>query len=1016
MPQTNVSPRQEPSAVLDDIGLDKSAASAGEIGVSPATLLKPSDTFPRRHIGPDASDIRAMLEAIGCDSLDDLIDETIPASIRFKSPLSLKNCPDNSGEFEVLQRLRAMSLKNKVHRSFIGMGYYDTITPPVILRNIMENPGWYTQYTPYQAEIAQGRLEALLNFQTMVSDLVALPVANASLLDEATAAAEAMAMCYAVAGGDSGGAGTKKTFFVSRDCHPQTIAVVKTRGKSMGIEVVVGDAEELAGSPRSMNVGFDSLCGVLLQYPTTDGRILDYSKVIEAAHSRGALVVYATDLLASTLIKPAGEWGADIAVGSAQRFGVPMGFGGPHAGFMATRNEYVRKMPGRLIGVSKDVHSNVAYRMAIQTREQHIKRDRATSNICTAQVLLAIMAGMYAVYHGRSGLRRIAQRVHSLTGVLVEGLSRLGHEVDVGKRFFDTIAVVPTSFGGEQIIGLARKRGINLRNLGTGGSRELPDTEVGVSLDETTTLADIDAILEAFNGGQPLAFKAAEIAQQLKYEDGVRQFARTSDFLAHPVFNSHHSETEMLRYMTKLQSRDLSLAQSMISLGSCTMKLNATSEMIPVTWPEFSRMHPFAPADQWLGYAEMFKDLETWLAEITGFAAVSLQPNAGSQGEYAGLLAIRAYHESRGEGKRNICLIPISAHGTNPASAVIAGMKVVVVACDDKGNIDVNDLRANAEEHKNDLAALMVTYPSTHGVFEESIKEVCDIVHKWGGQVYMDGANMNAQVGLTSPAAIGADVCHLNLHKTFCIPHGGGGPGMGPIGVAKHLAKFLPSNPLNGGADVGVGAVSAAPYGSASILPISWMYIAMMGPAGLTMATKVAILNANYMAKRLERHYDVLYTNHNGRCAHEFIADCRGFDDSAGIKVDDIAKRLMDYGFHGPTMSFPVPGTLMIEPTESESKVELDRFCDAMIAIREEIRAIEQGKADRKDNALKNAPHTMASLVADEWKHPYTRESAAYPAPWLKDNKFWPHVGRIDNPYGDRNLVCVCPPMDEYAT
>ena len=991
MPQTNVSPRQEPSTVLDDIGLDKSAATAGESGASPATLLKPSDTFPRRHIGPDARDIRAMLDGLGCDSLDDLIDETIPAKIRFTSPLSLTNCPDNAGEFETLQRLRAMAMKNRVNRSFIGMGYYDTITPPVILRNIMENPGWYTQYTPYQAEIAQGRLEALLNFQTMVSDLVALPVANASLLDEATAAAEAMAMCFAVAGGHEG---TRLRFFVDVGCHPQTVAVVKTRAKSMGITVTVGDH-------RDKPDGAGDLCGCLVQYPATDGRIDDFDELTSRCHEAGVLVVAATDLLACTLIKPPGEWaggGADIAVGSAQRFGVPMGFGGPHAGFMATKNEYVRKMPGRLIGVSKDAHGNIAFRMAIQTREQHIKRDRATSNICTAQVLLAIMAGMYAVYHGPDGLTRIARRVRGLTSILSRALTAAG--VDASKdSFFDTLRIRPKN--AKAVLAAGYAKSMNLRDLGDGA--------LGITLDETTTLADIRGILEAFGAS----------ASRLEGTDGdvtiEQRLARTSDFLAHPVFNTHHSETEMLRYITKLQSRDLSLAQSMISLGSCTMKLNATSEMIPVTWPEFGRMHPYAPADQWQGYAEMFRELETWLAAITGFAAVSLQPNAGSQGEYAGLLAIRAYHESRGQGGRNVCLIPISAHGTNPASAVIAGMKVVVVACDDKGNIDVTDLRAKAEEHKNDLAALMVTYPSTHGVFEESIKEVCDIVHTWGGQVYMDGANMNAQVGLTSPAAIGADVCHLNLHKTFCIPHGGGGPGMGPIGVAKHLAPFLPGNPLNGGAEAGVGAVSAAPYGSASILPISWMYIAMMGPAGLTMATKIAILNANYMAKRLEQHFDVLYTNHNGRCAHEFIADCRGFDESAGIKVDDIAKRLMDYGFHGPTMSFPVPGTLMIEPTESESKIELDRFCDAMISIREEIRAIEQGKADRKDNALKNSPHTMASLITDEWTHPYTRESAAYPAPWLKDNKFWPHVGRIDNPYGDRNLVCVCPPM-EYNT
>ncbi len=1027
MTQTNVSrPPQSPVPVAIECSavIEQQVAHTSEAS-SVANALNPSDTFPRRHIGPDANDIRAMLDAIGCDSLDDLIDETIPESIRFKQPLTLANCPDNQGEFEVLQRLRTMSLKNKVNRSFIGMGYYDTITPPVILRNIMENPGWYTQYTPYQAEIAQGRLEALLNFQTMVSDLVALPVANASLLDEGTAAAEAMAMCFAIAGGESG---SKKTFFVSRDCHPQTLAVVQTRGKSMGVNIVVGDESVLTSKAQGLpSLGFDgadSLCGVLLQYPTTDGRIVDYSKVIEAAHNAGALVVYATDLLASTLIKPAGEWGADIAVGSAQRFGVPMGFGGPHAGFMATKNEYVRKMPGRLIGVSKDAHGNTAYRMAIQTREQHIKRDRATSNICTAQVLLAIMAGMYAVYHGPEGLKRIARRVHGFAVSLAQSLCDAGFQVP-SDAVFDTVRI-DAGENKQAILKAALQLGVNFRNLA--------NSWIAVSIDETTTSDDLTAILSVFGIRRPpIAMGGLQRAEM------NAKFSRSSDFLAHPVFNTHHSETEMLRYITKLQSRDLSLAQSMISLGSCTMKLNATSEMIPVTWPEFGRMHPFAPADQWQGYAEMFKDLETWLAEITGFAAVSLQPNAGSQGEYAGLLAIRAYHESRKEAHRNVCLIPISAHGTNPASAVIAGMKVVVVACDDKGNIDVSDLRSKAEAHKSDLAALMVTYPSTHGVFEESIKEICDIVHKWGGQVYMDGANMNAQVGLTSPAAIGADVCHLNLHKTFCIPHGGGGPGMGPIGVAKHLAKFLPGDPLaiddlrltiddsstagspaNRQSSINnrqsVGPVSAAHYGSASILPISWMYIAMMGAAGLTMATKVAILNANYMAKRLEAHYDILYANHNGRCAHEFIIDCRDFDDAADIKVDDIAKRLMDYGFHAPTMSFPVAGTLMIEPTESESKAELDRFCEAMIGIREEILAIEQGKSDRKDNVLKNAPHTIGVLIAGEWKHAYTRESAAYPArgSWLRDSKFWAHVGRVDNPYGDRNLMCVCPPMDDY--
>jgi glycine dehydrogenase len=971
-------------------------------------MLKPADTFVHRHIGPDANDIRQMLATLGFDSLDELIDRTVPASIRLPKPLELRGASDERGEFELLEELRTLAAKNKVYRSFIGMGYYDTITPPVIQRNILESPGWYTQYTPYQAEISQGRLEALLNFQTMVSDLVALPIANASLLDEATAAAEAMAMCYAIAGGHEG---TKRTFFVADDCHPQTIAVVKTRGKSMGIEVVVGNTSELLRHARGwQSPGIDNVCGVLVQYPATDGRIVDYSDVVKKAQAAGALVVYATDLLACTLIKPPGEWGADIAVGSAQRFGVPMGFGGPHPAFIATKHEYVRKLPGRLIGVSKDAHGHIAYRMAIQTREQHIKRERATSNICTAQVLLAIMAGMYAVYHGPEGLKKIARRVHTLAQLLLDQLGNAGFDVST-QPCFDTLRV-NCNGKAQTIRDAALGARINLRWL--------DDDGIGISVDETTTLDDLAAILKAFGVPSP------DMAMSGRRESLIqREFARTSPYLTHPVFNTHHSETEMLRYIKKLESRDLSLAQSMISLGSCTMKLNATSEMIPVTWPEFGRMHPYAPADQWRGYAELFGRLEEWLAEITGLAAVSLQPNAGSQGEYAGLLAIRAYHESRGEGKRNVCLIPVSAHGTNPASAVIAGMKVVAVACDDKGNVDVDDLRAKAREHRSDLACLMITYPSTHGVFEESIKEICKIVHDHGGQVYMDGANMNAQVGLTSPGQIGADVCHLNLHKTFCIPHGGGGPGMGPITVAKHLAPFLPDYPVRSGRETlglqsmgfgGGGAVSAAPFGSASILPISYVYIALMGAGGLKRATEVAILNANYMAKRLQGHYDILYTNHNGLVAHEFIADCRAFEDSAGIKVDDIAKRLMDYGFHAPTMSFPVPGTLMIEPTESESKAELDRFCDAMIGIRQEIRAIEEGRADRNDNVLKGAPHTAAALASKQWNHKYTREDAAFPpaAPWLRDYKFWPHVARVDNPYGDRNLMCTCPPMSDF--
>jgi len=971
--------------------------------------LLPSDVFVPRHIGPNDADVKSMLCELGLKSIDQLIDQTVPPGIRLKKPLHVSGWENGRGEHEVLAELKAIASKNTVNRSYIGMGYYGTIVPPVIQRNILENPGWYTQYTPYQAEIAQGRLEGLLNFQTMVSDLTGLPVANASLLDEATAAAEAMAMCFAASGGADG---SKLKFFVEEGCHPQTISVMKTRGQSMGVEIVVGKASEWNAADR-----LQSVCGILMQYPTTDGLIEDYSKAVEAIHNASGLAVFATDLLACTLIKPPGEWGGDIAVGSAQRFGVPMGFGGPHAAFMSCRNELVRKMPGRLIGVSKDVHGNPAYRMAIQTREQHIKRERATSNICTAQALLANMAAMYAVYHGPEGLRRIAQRVHGLTVALTNGMWALGYEQPIDTlHCFDTVRFKVPPQNVRTLMASSLALGLNFRWW--------DDATVSISIDETTTEDSLQKIWSVFRDESDTPLAVDRMIGDQGFISDIPfspPFGRTSPFLTHPVFNTHHSETEMLRYLFKLQSRDLSLAQSMIALGSCTMKLNATSEMIPVTWPEFGNIHPFAPADQWLGYAEMFRQLESWLAEITGFAAVSLQPNAGSQGEYAGLLAIRAWHESRKQGARNVCLIPDSAHGTNPASAVIAGMKVVAVECDDKGNVNVEDLRVKAKEHAGDLSCLMITYPSTHGVFEESIREICKIVHDHGGQVYMDGANMNAQVGLTSPGEIGADVCHLNLHKTFCIPHGGGGPGMGPIGVAKHLVDFLPQNPIqttdaHGLQSVGVvGAVSAAPYGSASILPISWMYIAMMGPEGLKHATEVAILNANYMAKRLEGHYEILYTNHNGRCAHEFIVDCRDFDRAAGIKVDDIAKRLMDYGFHAPTMSFPVPGTLMIEPTESEPKAELDRFCDALISIRKEIKDIEEGRADRTDNVLKNAPHTAAALISDSWSHKYPREQAAYPAPWLRENKFWPVVGRIDNPYGDRNLMCTCPPVSEYA-
>ncbi|MFG0331556.1 MAG: aminomethyl-transferring glycine dehydrogenase [Phycisphaerales bacterium] len=954
--------------------------------------LSPSDTFVERHIGPNEDEIRDMLATIGVESLDALIDATVPPSIRLGRPLEIGPA---RGEHELIQELRSILGKNEVRRSYIGAGYHDCITPPVIQRNILENPGWYTQYTPYQAEIAQGRLEALINFQTMVADLVGLPICNASLLDEATAAAEAMAMSFAVAKGE------RTKFFIADDCHPQTIEVCRTRAEALQIELVVGATD---------SIDFDeSFAGVLLQYPTTDGRVIDFRPVAEAAHAVGAQAVFATDLLAMAILTPPGEMGADIVVGSSQRFGVPLGFGGPHAAFLVTREEHVRKMPGRIIGVSRDAQENPAFRMAIQTREQHIKRERATSNICTAQALLAIMAGMYAVYHGPKGIRTIAERVHGLTTALAVGLRKLAFDPG-GEPFFDTLRVPAERAKRDAIRRALDERRINLRHF--------DDGSFGVSIDETTRREDILDLLAAFNGGDEVDFEFDDLTSEHAAALPTA-FARTSDYLTHLVFNRYHSETELLRYMYKLQRRDLSLADSMIPLGSCTMKLNGTSEMLPVTWPEAGRIHPFAPESQTKGYAELFDRLEAWLAEITGFAAVSLQPNAGAQGEYAGLLVIRAYHQAKGDAKRTVCLIPTSAHGTNPASAVMAGFKVVPVRCDERGNIDVDDLRAKAEQHADQLGALMVTYPSTHGVFEPTIREICDLVHEHGGLVYLDGANMNAQVGLCRPGDYGADVCHLNLHKTFCIPHGGGGPGMGPIGVTEALRPFLPSHPVikpDTAGEQAIGPIAAAPYGSPSILPISWVYIALMGGAGLTRATKVAILNANYMAKRIEGHFDVLYRGASGRVAHEFIIDCRGFEKSAGIKIDDIAKRLIDYGFHAPTMSWPVPGTLMIEPTESESKEELDRFCDALIAIREEIAAIESGEMDRENNALRNAPHTIHVVSADEWDRPYSREQAAFPAPWLRDAKFWPAVGRVDNPYGDRNLICVCPPMSAYDT
>ena len=943
-----------------------------------------------------------MLALLGYESLGALADATVPPTIRLARPLELG---EPLGEHELLEELKNLAADNHVLRSFIGMGYHDTITPPVILRNILENPGWYTQYTPYQAEISQGRLEALLNFQTLITDLTALPLANASLLDEATAAAEAMNMCV------EAGERKRLVFWVTDDAHPQTIAVMRTRAEPLSVELAVGaiDAIEAAlAGPEA-----DRIAGVCVQYPSTDGVVRDLRGLAARCHAAGARLVVAADPLALTVLVPPGELGADIAIGSAQRFGVPMGFGGPHAAFLAAKDEYRRQMPGRIIGVSKDATGKAAFRLSLQTREQHIRRERATSNICTAQVLLAVMASMYAVYHGADGLTAIARRVRGWTAVVAAGLARLGVPAREGV-FFDTLRVDLDAHRQAAVMAAAVERGINLRRYDDGG--------VGIACDETTREADVHDLLEAFaaavgggNGHTELPFDVGELAAEVGEPALPAALARTSAFLTHESFKRYHAEHELLRYIHRLQAKDLSLTTSMIPLGSCTMKLNATTEMIPVTWPEFGRMHPFAPADQTGGYRALFEQLEAWLAEITGFAAVSLQPNSGAQGEYAGLLAIRAYHAARGDAHRTVCLIPMSAHGTNPASAVLAGFEVVAVATARDGSIDLADLRAKAAKHADRLGALMVTYPSTHGVFEDGITEVCAIVHEHGGQVYMDGANMNAQVGLCRPGDIGADVCHLNLHKTFCIPHGGGGPGMGPIAVAQHLAPFLPGHPLAPAGSQPVGPVSAAPWGSASILPISFAYIAMMGADGLRRATEVAILGANYMAKRLEAHYQVVYTGRNGRVAHEFIIDCRPFKKSAGVEAEDIAKRLMDYGFHAPTMSFPVPGTLMIEPTESESKRELDRLCDALIAIRDEIRAIEEGRADRADNLLKNAPHTSAAISSTSWGHPYSREQAAFPAPWTREHKYWPPVARVDNAYGDRNLICTCPPMDELA-
>ncbi|MCK8496830.1 aminomethyl-transferring glycine dehydrogenase [Myxococcus fulvus] len=956
---------------------------------------KYQESFAGRHIGPDEQELKQMLSALGVDSLDAFIDQTVPPAIRSKEPLRLGQA---RGEHDLLAQLETLAAKNQVFRSYIGMGYHDTHTPNVILRNIFQNPGWYTQYTPYQAEIAQGRLEALLNFQTLVMDLTGLEVANASLLDEGTAAAEAMSLALHVKGEDAGVA-----FFISEACHPQTVDVVRTRAEPLGVEIVVGDH-------RTVDLSAKKYVGALVQYPATDGAVVDYRAFGEKVHAAGGLLIVAADLLSLTLLTPPGEFGADVAVGSAQRFGVPMGYGGPHAGYFATKNAYTRVMPGRLIGVSEDAQGRRALRMALQTREQHIRREKATSNICTAQVLLAVIASMYAVYHGPKGLKAIAERVHGLTVVLARGLAKLGLKTR-HEQYFDTLCVELTAPQVRAVLAAAESARMNFRRI--------DEKTLGVALDETTRASDVEAILTAFATG---AGKASQVPSLDDVGANVEtsispELRRQSAFLTHGVFNSYHSETEMLRYIRRLEAKDLSLTHSMIPLGSCTMKLNATAEMIPVTWPQFGRLHPFAPTSQAAGYKVIFEQLEQMLSAITGFAGCSLQPNAGSQGEYAGLLVIRAYHQGRGQGHRDVCLIPSSAHGTNPASAVMAGYKVVVTRCDENGNIDVADLRARAEEHKDKLAALMVTYPSTHGVFEEEIKEICSIIHERGGQVYMDGANLNAQVGLTAPGLVGADVCHINLHKTFCIPHGGGGPGMGPICVASHLVKHLPGHPViqTGGSD-GIGAISAAPWGSASILLISWVYISMMGGEGLTRATKLAILNANYIAERLQPHFPVLYRGKRGRVAHECIVDLRPLKKTSGVEVEDVAKRLMDYGFHAPTVSFPVAGTLMIEPTESESRAELDRFCDAMIAIRQEIRDVEEGRMPKDNNVLKNAPHTARVITGPEWNRPYSRELAVFPAAWVRENKFWPSVGRLNNVLGDRKLVCSCPPIEDYTT
>ncbi|KRP19265.1 MAG: aminomethyl-transferring glycine dehydrogenase [Porticoccaceae bacterium] len=948
------------------------------------TGLENAAEFIARHVGPSADDQQKMLEIVGCETLQDLTRQVVPKAIAMTEALDIV---DGCSEAQAIAELRVMAKQNKVLRSFIGQGYYNTFTPNVVQRNILENPAWYTAYTPYQPEISQGRLEALINFQTLVTDLTGMEMANASMLDEGTAAAEAMALCQRMSKSKS------MRFVVDRDCLPQTIEIIKTRAEPMGIDVVVVDPAALTAD--------EQMFGLLLQYPGASGEIHNYRDIVKQAQQQGALVVMAADILSLVLLESPGSLGADVAIGSTQRFGVPLGFGGPHAGYMATREAFKRNLPGRLVGLSQDANGEPAYRLALQTREQHIRREKATSNICTAQVLLAVIASMYAVYHGPDGLRRIAQRVHLMTSVLAKGL-HLNNIEPVNTHWFDTLTI-KTGARTADIHAAAEGRGINLRVIDA--------STVGVSLDETTTRDDIACLWDILIGNHNLSI------EQLSEEVGAAlptDLVRSDSFLTHPTFNRYHSETEMLRYLRKLSDKDIALDRAMIPLGSCTMKLNATAEMLPITWPEFSNMHPFAPASQTLGYRAMIDDLEAMLCAATGYDAMSLQPNAGSQGEYAGLLAIRGYHESRGDSHRNVCLIPSSAHGTNPASAQMCGMQVVVVKCDDQGNVDVDDLQAKATAHSANLSAIMVTYPSTHGVFEERITEICDIVHEHGGQVYIDGANLNAMVGVCQPGKFGGDVSHLNLHKTFCIPHGGGGPGVGPIGVGAHLAPFMPKE-FEGGERRG-GQVSAAPYGSASILPITWMYIRMMGRVGLKQATEVAILNANYVATRLQDHYEILYTGAHGRIAHECILDVRGIKDDIGISVDDIAKRLIDYGFHAPTMSFPVAGTLMIEPTESESKAELDRFCDAMIAIKQEINQVASGQFSLDDNPLVHAPHTAAVVTADNWTRGYSRSQAAYPVTSVRANKYWPPVGRLDNVYGDRNLICSCPLISDYET